>query len=152
MECGKYFGTVRAAGKKGGKDCGKGQYTRKPSMGTGQYERKPSMRTGQNRNKKMVEALHIVTLTEEDERHPGSRGLVPYLMKRIHGEDGAEPLYADEDGPDGPIQITQAFATPVDGRVGPRAKFKVPWKGPGLFALFPNGGCGQLKPLVGEYD
>ena len=51
-----------------------------------------------------------------------------------------------------PIQITQAFATPIAGRVGPRAKFKVPWMGPGLFGLFDNGGCGHLKALVGEYD
>ena len=91
----------------GGAGCGKGQ-----------YERKPSMRTGTNRQQKMVEALHIVTLTEKDELHPGCRGLVPYLMKRIHGEDGVEPLYADKRGPGGKIQVTQAFAKPVSGRVG----------------------------------
>ena len=93
------------------------------------------------------------SLEQEDERnYPQYGGLVPYLMARIRGEDGARPLYADEDGPDGPIQITQAFATPIAGRVGPRAKFKVPWMGPGLFVLQPNGGCGALKKLVGEYD
>ena len=70
--------------------------------------------------------MHLVTLTEKDKRY----GLVPYLVGRIHGEDGAEPLYADEDGPGGPIRITQAFATPVGGRVGPRGKFKVPWRRP----------------------
>ena len=93
--------------------------------------------------------MHLVTLTEKDKRY----GLVPYLVRQTHGEDGAEPLYADEDGPGGPIRITQAFAAPVGGRVGPRGKFKVPWKGAGLFLLENNnGGCGALKPLVGEYD
>ena len=99
------------------------------------------------------------SLEQEDERNypqysdGTSGGLVPYLMKRIHGQDGARPMYADEDGPDGPIQITQAFPKLAPGRVGGnRAKFKVPWKGPGLFILAPNSGCGQLRALTGEYD
>ena len=138
-------------GKSGGEDCGKGQ-----------YERKPGMRTGTNRQQKMVEALHLVTLTEEDERiYPQYGGLVPYLMKRIRGQDGARPLYADEDGPDGPIQITQVFATRArrsvrdDGRrEGPRARFKISWKeGGGYYTLQrdPNG-SGKLSKLKGEYD
>ena len=98
--------------------------------------------------------MHIVTLTEKDERHPGSRGLVPYLMKRIHGEDGAALLYADEDGPDGPIQITQPFANPVGGRAGgPRARFKVPGKGAGYYILQRiTDKKGQLTKLEGNYE
>ena len=74
----------------------------------------------------MVEVMHIVTLTDKDKRY----GLVPYLVGRIHGKGEAEPLYADKPGPDGKIQIAKAFATPVGGRVGPRGKFKVPWRRP----------------------
>ncbi len=92
--------------------------------------------------------MHIVTLTDKDKRY----GLVPYLVGRIHGKGEAEPLYADKPGPDGKIQIAKAFATPVGGRVGPRGKFKVPWKGAGLFILKPGGSSGQLKPLEGEYE
>ena len=151
-------------GKSGGEDCGKGQYERKPGMrtgksggedsGKGQYERKSSMRTGKNRNKKMFEALHLVTPTKEDERnYPQYGGLVPYLVARIHGEDGARPLYADEDVPDGPIQITQIFATPDAGRVGPRAKFKIYWKeGGGCYVLARKGKGGRLSKLEGDYD
>ena len=140
-------------GKSGGEDCGKGQ-----------YERKPSMRTGTNRQQKTVEALHLVTLTKEDERNypaycskHGDRqgaGLVEYLMARIRGEDGARPLYADEDGPDGPIQITQAFAKPIPGRKeGPRARFKIYWKeGGGYYILHRKGAGGLLRKLEGEYE
>ena len=49
------------------------------------------------------------------------------LVNRIHGVGGAEPLFAD--APNQKIQITQAFADPIEGRqAGQRAKFICPWK------------------------
>ena len=76
-------------------------------------------------------------------------------MKRIHGQGGARPMYADEDGPDGPIQITQPFAKPIPGRrEGPRARFKIYWKeGGGCYILHArSGGGGMLSKLEGDYD
>ena len=99
------------------------------------------------------------SLEQEDERNypqysdGTSGGLVPYLMKRIHGQGGARPMYADEDGPDGPIQITQAFATPDAGRVGPRARFEISWmEGGGCYVLGRKGKRGRLSKLEGDYD
>ena len=75
-------------------------------------------------------------------------------MRRIHGEDGAEPLYADEDGPGGPIQITQPYAKTVGGRAGgPRARFKVPWKDGGYYILQrKTDKKGMLTKLEGNYE
>ena len=62
-------------------------------------------------------------------------------------------MYADEDGPRGPIQITQAFATPDAGRVGPRAKIKIYWKeGGGCYVLGRRLEGAMLNKLKGEYD
>ena len=63
--------------------------------------------------------MHLVTLTEKDKRY----GLVPYLVRRIHGEDGVALLYADEDGTDGPNLLPFALAVTLSlARSGKKKK------------------------------
>ena len=52
-----------------------------------------------------------------------------------------------------PIQITQAFATPDAGRVGPRARFKIYWKEGGSYYILQRRlEGGMLSKLQGEYN
>ena len=98
------------AARKGARSTrGKGQYTRTEAV---------AMQNGQNRHAKTVGALHIVTLTDEDNQY----GLVPYLAGRIRGEHGAEKLYADEDGPDGKTPSPRRKREAAETRGGERGR------------------------------
>jgi len=106
------------------------------------------MQNGQNRHAKTVEALHIVTLTDEDNQY----GLVPYLAGRIRGEHGAEKLYADEDGPDGKTPSPRRKREAAETRGGERGRREKSNK-TGSYFRFQNGvlaaagvGAGAVAP------